>query len=165
MGGVWPRRMKPSELGPSAAGAAEERGFPAFLLLLFSGILSGGTWGVSYTGSTMAVRPLAPRQLGRDDLKAPAAGSVVPSLAAAAFLAILRTRSPNDGEAAAGLLCGDDHACELIPRPPVNCAGAACEGQPWELPVGSAADGSQGGASLKEEEEEEEEDGIPVCCC
>lgn len=113
MGGVWPRRVVPSgelfELDPTPGAS--------FLLALFSGIFNGGTARVSCTGSTMAVRPLAPRQPGRDDVKAPAAGSVLPSLAAAAFFAILRTLSPNDGGATVGLFCGDDHTCVVIPRP------------------------------------------------
>jgi hypothetical protein len=126
MGGVWPRRTGPSGVlvGLDAIAGG------MFLLLLFSGILSGGTSRVSCTGSTMAVRPLAPRQPGRDDVNAPAAGSVSASLAAVAFFAILRTLSPKDGGAAAGLCCGGADTCDVIPRPCANSAGFTCDGRP-----------------------------------
>lgn len=45
-------------------------------LLLLRGMLSGATSGVSWTGATRVVRPLAPCHAGRLDVKAPAAGSV-----------------------------------------------------------------------------------------
>jgi len=134
MGGVWPRRTDAS--GPPALAL----GLGMFLLLLFSGILRGATSRVSCTGSTMADRPLAPRQPGRDDVKAPAAGSVLPSRAAAAFFAILRTRSPKDGGAAEGLVWGDDadadHGWDAL------SAGFACDGRPRLLPFCSPVSGS-----------------------
>ena len=45
-------------------------------LLLLRGMFRGATSGVSRTGATRVVRPLAPCQAGRLDVKAPAAGSV-----------------------------------------------------------------------------------------
>jgi hypothetical protein len=144
MGGVWPRRPGPSGVlfappDPAAGGT--------FLLLLFSGILSGGTSRVSCTGSTMAVRPLAPRQPGRDEVNAPAAGSVLLSLAAAAFFAILLMRSPKDGGTAAGILCGPVCPCGAIPSPCANSAGLTCDGRPRVLLVCSPVSGSHRGAS------------------
>jgi len=142
-GGVWPRRV-----GPSGVVAGLDPNPGMFLLALFSGILRGATSRVSCTGSTMAERPLAPRQPGRDDVKAPAAGSVLPSRAAAAFFAILRTRSPKDGGAAAG-----PPFCEEVAIPRFwgcHCStpeAFPCDGRPRVLLVCSPVSGSHRGAS------------------
>src|SRR5438477_275889 len=72
-GGVCPLLKKPP-IRPGLDAEAEVG--DTTLRLLLSGIFKGATSGLSWTGSTRAVRPLAPRQPGRDDVKAPAAGSV-----------------------------------------------------------------------------------------
>lgn len=51
-------------------------GREATRLLLLRGMFRGATSGVSWTGATMVVRPLAPCHGGRLDVKAVAAGSV-----------------------------------------------------------------------------------------
>lgn len=109
-------------------------------LLLFRGILRGATSGVSWTGSTNVVRPDAPRQPGRLDVKAPMAGSVLlcsggplgdlPPLRAICF-----TRSPK----LVGLCCdGCDAAGSTdMPSPRAYSAGFTCEGRPLSLVVRS----------------------------
>lgn len=92
-------------------------------LLFFAGMFKGATSKVVWTGSTSAVRPLAPRQPGREELNALAAGSVSFS-ALSDFLsprpvwAIRRTRLPNEVMTALGLLCcvGEGDA-EVMPSP------------------------------------------------
>ena len=98
MGGVSPRRSAPPTAWMGLLDPTVWAG-GTFLLLFFSGILRGATSGLSWMGSTMTVRPLAPRQPGREEVKAPAAGSVSLislSLTAAAFFAILRHLSVKD---------------------------------------------------------------------
>ena len=111
-GGVCPRGKKaPTKLG---LGAEAEVG-DTTLRLLLSGTFKGATSGSSFTGSTIAVRPLAPRHPGRVAANAPAAGSSSASLGPPIF-AILRTRSPNDTGATTVFWGGDD-VCPVTPNP------------------------------------------------
>lgn len=110
-------------------------------LLLLRGIFNGVTSGLSRTGSTSAVRPLAPRHPGREDVKAPAAGSMWCStvsgfLSTLPDCAIRLTLSPNEVIAEVGLFCGgvDD---ALMPSPRANSAGLTCDVFPVALFVGS----------------------------
>lgn len=117
-------------------------------LLLFRGIFRGVTSGLSRTGSTWAVRPLAPRQPGREGAKEPAAGSA-PLLTLFGFLsvfpppcAIRLTLSPKEVIAAVGLLCWDaDGGLALSPR--ANSAGLTCDDFPVSLLVCSPVMASQ----------------------
>jgi hypothetical protein len=115
--------------------------------VFFGGILNGATCKLSRTGSTIAVRPLAPRQPGRDDANASTAGSRWSStrsgfLSPLPVWAIRRTLSPNAVITAVGLLCCGGDAV-VIPRPWAYSAGLTCGGLPVTLAVGSPVIASQ----------------------